>query len=100
MHMLLVATIAGALTATPVKDAPQCQPEFVAQGAMAGPAQSDAELVARVYWRNQVSRTYGSQYADWNNARNARIECIRLNSDTYQCWATATPCLSGRLILE
>ncbi len=90
----LMASVVVLVFVVPVF-AGDCKPEYTAQGDMAGPAQSDAERVARVYWRNQVSRKYGPRYSDWNKAGDARMECIKLNADTYRCWATATPCSDG-----
>jgi hypothetical protein len=40
-----------------------CQPELVAMTGESGPAQSDAEHVARVTWETVAARTYGNAYA-------------------------------------
>lgn len=69
-----------------------CKPELVAMTGESGPAQSDAKHVARVTWEAQAARTYGSEYAHWAKADHAKIECEKRSSDSYQCWATATPC--------
>ncbi len=69
-----------------------CKPELVAMTGESGPAQSDAERVARVTWEAQAARTYGNQYSHWSNADHRKIECEKRSSDSYQCWATANPC--------
>ena len=69
-----------------------CKPEFVAMTGESGPSQSDAERVARVTWEFQVARTYGNAYNHWAKAEHRKIECEKRSSDSYQCWATATPC--------
>jgi len=80
--------------------AQDCKAEITAMGSQAGPAQSDAERVARVYWRDAVSRAYGSAYADWDASRDTKMECLKQGEDAYLCWATATPCRAERLQIE
>jgi hypothetical protein len=80
-----------ALWAIPAS-AQECKPEMTAAGSLAGPAQSDAERMARLFWQTRVSQTYGSRYADWKAARNQKMECQQQSGDSYQCWATAEPC--------
>jgi len=69
-----------------------CKPELVAMTGESGPGQSDAERVARVTWETVVARTYGNAYAHWSKADHRKIECEKRSSDSYQCWATASPC--------
>jgi hypothetical protein len=42
-------------------------------------------------WRREVRAVHGSQYANWNNARNAEITCSREGA-LKACVAKATPC--------
>ena len=69
-----------------------CKSELVAMTGESGPAQSDAERVARVTWEAQAAKAYGSEYSHWAKADHRKIECEKHTSDSYQCWATATPC--------
>jgi hypothetical protein len=42
-------------------------------------------------WRREVRAVHGAQYMNWNNARNAYIECNRYGG-LKECVARATPC--------
>lgn len=46
---------------------------------------------ARFAWAREARFVHGDQYANWNNARNARITCTRVGA-LNNCEATATPC--------
>jgi hypothetical protein len=100
--MRILASLAAGLvmaTAWMMPALADCKSEVTTMGAPAGPGQSDAERVARVYWRGAVAQTYGSEYADWDAAQNASMECIQQSEDTYLCWATATPCSKEQRLL-
>lgn len=86
------------VAAGPVLAQGQCLPAVTAQGGIAGPSQSDAERVARNEWRGIVARNHGREYADWDAAAGRKMECITFNEDSHQCWATASPCRSARLL--
>ena len=46
---------------------------------------------ARFAWRREVRAVHGSQYANWNRARNAEIVCTHEGA-LKACVAKATPC--------
>ena len=46
---------------------------------------------ARFAWTREARYVHGDQYANWNYARNARIECIS-HGALKSCAAIATPC--------
>lgn len=46
---------------------------------------------ARYAWRREVRAVHGPQYMNWNNARNAYIECTRIGG-LKECVARGTPC--------
>ncbi len=93
MQRLSLAGLVCALTmfaALPARA--DCKPELVAMTGESGPSQSDAERVARVTWETLAAHTYGNAYGHWAKADRRKIECEKRSSDSYQCWATATPC--------
>ena len=46
-------------------------------------------------WLFLVKRKLGSEWADWERAKQKSIECTRKNSWAYQCIAVAYACKSG-----
>ena len=46
---------------------------------------------ARFAWSREARAVHGSQYANWNNARNGDISCT-LHGLLFSCTAKATPC--------
>ena len=46
---------------------------------------------ARFSWAREARFVHGDQYANWYNARNAHISCMRVGGLS-SCEATATPC--------
>jgi hypothetical protein len=46
---------------------------------------------ARFSWSREARFVHGDQYANWYNARNAHISCMRVGGLS-SCEATATPC--------
>lgn len=86
------AAACALLLAPSVAAARDCKPAYTAMGPMSGPNQSDAERTAEARWRVEVRHIIGREYSDWDKAANKKMECEQLNSDTWQCWATAKPC--------
>jgi hypothetical protein len=80
------------LIVTTGKSLAECMPALVGMNGLGGPAQADAERVARHNWEFAASQKYGSAYSQWNKAADRKIECEKQTTDGYQCWATARPC--------